>query len=148
MSVSIDTFSFCKEWPVLSGMIVWAAQTRVHYMFLVSRCRCNSFMHTLAVLHKEANGISIQRFASRPTIQGQRPRLPRVGLTGICNIASAHPPFNMSLQKRTGIAGPGFDAGFGGLVDRSCFWNQTGPSSAASARGIRKLADDSEGYEP
>ena len=34
-------------------MIVWAAQTRVHYMFLVSRCRCNSFVHILAALHKE-----------------------------------------------------------------------------------------------
>ena len=34
-------------------MILWAAQTQVHYMFLVSRCRCNSFVHTLAALHKE-----------------------------------------------------------------------------------------------
>jgi hypothetical protein len=104
-------------------MIVWAAQTRVHYMFLVSRCRCNSFVHTLAALHKEVE--RDHRTAIRAALgdSRQRPRLPRVGLTGICNIASAHPPLNMSLQKQTGIAGLGFDAGFGGLVDRSCFWN-------------------------
>ena len=34
-------------------MIVWAAQTRVHYMFLVSRCRCNFLVHTFAALRKE-----------------------------------------------------------------------------------------------
>jgi hypothetical protein len=85
-------------------MIVWAAQTRVHYMFLVSRCRCNSLVTAIREALDDSR---------------RRPRPPRVGLTGICNIASAHPPFNLSLQKRTGIAGPGFDAGFGGLVDRS-----------------------------
>jgi hypothetical protein len=104
-------------------MIVWAAQTRAYYMFLVSRCRCNSFVHTLAALHKE-----VERDFGTPIREAlddsrRRLRLPRVGLTGICNVASAHPPFNMSLQKRTGIAGLGFDAGFGGLMYRSCFWN-------------------------
>jgi hypothetical protein len=104
-------------------MIVWAAQTRVHYMFLVSRCRCNSFVHTLAALHKEVERDFRTAIRAALDDSRRRPRLPRVGLTGICNVASAHPPFNMSLQKRTGIAGLGFDAGFGGLVDRSCFWN-------------------------
>jgi hypothetical protein len=97
-------------------MIVWAAQTRVHYMFLVSRCRCNSFVHTLAALHKEVERDFRTAIRAALDDSRRRPRLPRVGLTGICNVASAHPPLNMSLQKRTGIACLGFDAGFGGLA--------------------------------
>jgi hypothetical protein len=105
-------------------MIVWAAQTRVYYMFLVSRCRRNSFVHTLAALHKKEVERDFRTAIHEALDDSRRgPRLARVGLTGICNIASAHPPFNMSLQKRTRFAGLGFDAGFGGLVDRSCFWN-------------------------
>ena len=103
-------------------MIVWAAQTRVHYMFLVSRCRCSSFVHTLAALHKEVERDFHTAIRAALDDSRQRPRLARVGLAGICNIASAHPPLNMSLQKRTRIAGPGIGAGFG--------------------------VDDSEGYEP
>jgi len=78
-------------------LILLAARPPVHYMFLVA-CRRNSVDQAFAYSEKD-------------------------GLAGICNIALAHPPLNMSLQRRTGIAGPGFDAGFGGLVDRNCFWN-------------------------
>ena len=85
-------------------MIVWAAKTLVHYMFLVWRCRCNSFVHPLAALHKEV--ARDLRIAIRAALDDSRRRLrlPRVGLTGICNVAPSHPPLNMSLRKRTGIA--------------------------------------------
>ena len=91
-------------------MIVWAAQTRVHYMFLVSRCRCNSFVHTLAALHKEVERDFRTAIRAALDDSRRRPRLPRVGLTGICNVASAHPPFNMSLfLVRSGSGLPALD---------------------------------------
>ena len=86
-------------------MIVWAAQTRVHYMFCYRADDGNSFVHSLAALHKEVERDFRTAIRAALDDSRQRPRLPRVGLTGICNIASALPPFNMSLQKRKGIAG-------------------------------------------
>jgi hypothetical protein len=94
-------------------MIVWAAQTRVYYMFLVSRCRCNSFVHTLAALHKEVERDFSTAIREALDDSRRRPRLPRVGLTGICNIASMHPAFSMILvEARTGNDGPRSTARF------------------------------------